>query len=1554
MASKVIGRVEIKVSAKVDNSRPDMQRDMDRQLDDMSRRANQRKPIKIKVDLDDEEVNRKLKELGKGKRESFKFVADFDASKVDEGLASTERKLKKVSRSEVKLDLDKGAFDSKMKTLNKDLKITGKLGVSEESIRSAERRVHEFKKNASDDIQMGVDLSGMSLAGARLSYLTRPRRASIIATVDAKSVAVAAGILKSLAGINTLQKFGRSVEDIVVNFDRFAGSITKTMTLVGSLTNTLGYMGTTLFSIGGGISQIIGLTAIVPTLAASLGSVIGVLGIGFNNFVNSFSDIPQVAEQALEKLPPLARRARDKLIGVFKDFQDPIQEKFWENMGDSIETFADVILPKVQQGLLEITPAVAKMTTEMLASFEAVSRNTKMQTMFENLAKGLEEATKGVRPFFDAINTLGFRGSYFLERMGVSLADMAKDFNEFIQHAEKMGYIEGWINSGMEALKDTWGVVVALKDQFKALTQIIDAAGGQSLDGFRRNMEGWARVMESEPFRSNMVKIFRGAREGAGELMDGIKALADEFGNAASFVEAFEIQLGRLGGGALSRIADILGRPMLQAGLLNGLLEVERALDLIQPSARNVGDTLGLMFDIAGNTLLGVVPMLNQVTGILRNIAFELGPSLKELIPTLTSFLRNFIEIFGGGLELATTVLGGVLDVVNALPGPLQNLALAFGTFLALRGRLGGMMTALDSFWNKQRTNFSGGVAVVESNAQRMSKAYDGMVTRTSDAMRRMSTSFRTALGREMWERTLIGTRYLDTFVSRAGGAATRFETAMGKIKTAASGLGRALSGIMSFGGGLGAMAVFTAIIAGISAIGAAARKEKESVEQLGATLDDFGNLTKASAEANAKWLTETTVGWGNAGATIKDALESIGISAQDALRGLSGNSEEYGALIKRITSAIDENKRAGDEFFNSAIDGSGQLSQENQRIYNGYLDQGDALNGLKREVEGYQRIVDLARQKQKDIAEAMGITNRESATLDDAIRTLGDEYADAGDKATAMSRALDILNGSLSEQDDATIAAADSARRLRETIKNLTTGDNKISLKDMIDPDTGKIDLSFSGDPTGAFAEVHRGMVETVQDGIAKGIRNAESAPPAGKLTALRAAYEEAVRGIRADIVPQLGKNGNKKFDAWLKEYGLDWDTVELLATGKLDEASMAKIPPEARELLKGLIGSDPFVDVPIDGDYLPLQGKMTVADAMLAKLGATETTPKIGADDKPLSKAAISAMDKLRTISNADAKAIIDGDVKPLTEKEQIALRKLMGIDSIEAVPTLDANGKPLDDEVFIAQAMLLGFSKKEATAMLKANKKDVDEKTASAQKKVDSVKQKRAVQLDANGNPLKDQTRRSQADIDRIKQKNKPKIDANGKPAKNEADSVKRKMNGIPNVSRSASIAVFGLGPLGTALMYLRQLRSKTVYATVYTQQKGGGPGLNHIAADGGIMGQASRFPLKRFADGGFSKPTSAHIASAGSYVMYAEKETGGEAFIPLASSKRARSLQIWKETGRRLNAYADGGFAGAADGVANGNTYNITNHYPQAEPNSTALNRAAQITTVRDRG
>lgn len=85
------------------------------------------------------------------------------------------------------------------------------------------------------------------------------------------------------------------------------------------------------------------------------------------------------------------------------------------------------------------------------------------------------------------------------------------------------------------------------------------------------------------------------------------------------------------------------------------------------------------------------------------------------------------------------------------------------------------------------------------------------------------------------------------------------------------------------------------------------------------------------------------------------------------------------------------------------------------------------------------------------------------------------------------------------------------------------------------------------------------------------------------------------------------------------------------------------------------------------------------------------------------------------------------------------------------------------------------------------------------------------------------------------------------------------------------------------------------------------------VSTLRTPGGLEGttQANGSVLDYYAEGGLRESHVAEIAPAGAWRVWAEPETGGEAYIPLAPSKRDRSIAIWEETGRRLQAFADGG-------------------------------------------
>jgi hypothetical protein len=120
-----------------------------------------------------------------------------------------------------------------------------------------------------------------------------------------------------------------------------------------------------------------------------------------------------------------------------------------------------------------------------------------------------------------------------------------------------------------------------------------------------------------------------------------------------------------------------------------------------------------------------------------------------------------------------------------------------------------------------------------------------------------------------------------------------------------------------------------------------------------------------------------------------------------------------------------------------------------------------------------------------------------------------------------------------------------------------------------------------------------------------------------------------------------------------------------------------------------------------------------------------------------------------------------------------------------------------------------------------------------------------------------------------------------------------------------------ALGAIGAVSSALNSLDGKTANTYVNTFYTKTvrtfRQGERDYTNSKANGGI--------LEFYADGGTREQHVAEIAPAGTMRVWAEPETGGEAYIPLAESKRGRSMAVLEETanrfGYRLEKYAKGG-------------------------------------------
>lgn len=120
---------------------------------------------------------------------------------------------------------------------------------------------------------------------------------------------------------------------------------------------------------------------------------------------------------------------------------------------------------------------------------------------------------------------------------------------------------------------------------------------------------------------------------------------------------------------------------------------------------------------------------------------------------------------------------------------------------------------------------------------------------------------------------------------------------------------------------------------------------------------------------------------------------------------------------------------------------------------------------------------------------------------------------------------------------------------------------------------------------------------------------------------------------------------------------------------------------------------------------------------------------------------------------------------------------------------------------------------------------------------------------------------------------------------------------------------------------------------------------GNGRYGTMANGGILTSGTAGMVRAFANGGFGEQHVAQIARAGTMRIWAEAETGGEAYIPLAQSKRGRSTEILSEVagrfGYQLVPAGTASFAEGSAGTSSATPSFVQNVYPSAGMNEKDL-------------
>jgi len=952
---------------------------------------------------------------------------------------------------------------------------------NEEAIRAEieklNQMIHEEVKDRK--VQIPVEPTGLEIVARQLQFASRARRVPFYVVVDAKSVAIAEGILRSLAGVNVLQSAGRSLENIITKFDTISVKIGAWGAAIAGLADILFYMTSSLFTVGEGMLQVVGLAALAPAAFSALATTVFIGASVFKDFGAAVHGI----DAALKRLPPSGQKAALMIREVFKDLRENISEKFWSTASDSMLRFTETALPAFTRGLVKTSEKLGVVFGGILDSFTNLAAAGQLDTMFDNLTLMFENGAKGATNLWDALNILGLRGSEFLPRFGTWLADISTNFKDWIQLNDANGNINAWIEDGIIALKDMFFATGAFIDQLKAIARAAGLIGPNGLDDFRRTMEHIARVMGGEPWQSQMASIFSGAKEGAHELADGFKDFFGALKDSAFWTGQLLTLLGQLGGDTLSGFSGTISNLTFQQGSLDAIRGMSAMIRDMEPAFDRLGDLLGNLGSITGSVFRGLAPIVNSVMNALADFSGELSVNLQKIAPVLLNLTNNLVNFARGPLGFLVGVLNNFLTVLNGLPGPLRDATVAFGVFLLLRNQFGQFATAINDRWTKMTSSLvRDSASIVSSTSGNFTRMADGslrQVVRMADGTDREMTRFGSFVNR--------GVTTANTAVGRfnAGHITSHLSTVAGSVSTI---VGR-INGSLALIGGipglvLGTLGVLIATIGGNAATASAnVDRLRDSLDKVtGAatpeTLQNIANSISNIDEAGDAWANFWRGVIRNADAG-NETLEKLGINVGEAAKKISGSQKEYDDFLGTLedirkgqaTGGFEQFIRTGQlpsptkiQDFQTTQGIQGSRSQQGTRtlapsdadiqalrdakvamdkygISIENMPSGASLDVLTESIKVQRAQLEIARVKQQQYADVLGLTSSRAAEVSQITQTLGDKSIDASGKIDAINRSLDILNNKSSQQAteffkmDQLEAGLENARAIKEEV---------------------------------------------------------------------------------------------------------------------------------------------------------------------------------------------------------------------------------------------------------------------------------------------------------------------------------------------------------------------------------------------------------------------------------------------------------------------------------------------------------------------------------------
>lgn len=231
-----------------------------------------------------------------------------------------------------------------------------------------------------------------------------------------------------------------------------------------------------VIGLAGALSQLIGLLALLPGIAAGAVAAIAPLIIAFQGFGEAisagFSGDMEKFNESLKGLAPSARA----VVREFVAFKEPlnalkrdVQQAFFSELVGQIKPLLTDIIPVLARGLVYVAGALSRFAAGFVELLHSSPVLATIRELFISVSRAINVVAPAALSFIGAMFSLIRASLPWLERFAKQFAEGLTRFSEFLQRSTETGQFNTWIENAVRVLGQLWDLLKAVGGLLKTL-----------------------------------------------------------------------------------------------------------------------------------------------------------------------------------------------------------------------------------------------------------------------------------------------------------------------------------------------------------------------------------------------------------------------------------------------------------------------------------------------------------------------------------------------------------------------------------------------------------------------------------------------------------------------------------------------------------------------------------------------------------------------------------------------------------------------------------------------------------------------------------------------------------------------------------------------------------------------------------------------------------------------------------------------------------------------------------------------------------------------------